>query len=253
MKILFVDDDKDILNSLKRQMRKEDFQVVTANSGKDALSILEKESFPVIVSDERMPEMSGVELLKQVKKIYPDSIRMILSGYADSKTIIDAINQGEIYRFIAKPWDIDDLKNSLYLALDKWTHREKNKSYLEKIIEENKKLKKRLSYRESKLNLNPELLNELIVPVILIGKDDKIESFNKLSESIFNNKLTPGIDIHCVIPPDIYQEININFLSDTNYRNWKIEIENTNFNIIARGFRATDSYKGIIIFEEESS
>lgn len=253
MKILFVDDDKDILSSLKRQMRKESFQVITANSGEEALSILENESFPVIVSDERMPEMSGVELLKQVKKIYPDSIRIILSGYADSKTIIDAINQGEIYRFIAKPWDINDLKNSLYLALEKWEHREKNRVYLENIIEENKKLKKRLSYRESKLNLNPELLNELFAPAILIGKDDKIESFNKLFETIFQESIVPGIHISEIIPPEIYKKITVNFTSDTNFQNWVIEINNAKYNIIARGFRATDDYKGIVIFEEEPS
>lgn len=106
--ILLVDDESDILFSLKGLLRKE-FELYTAESGQEALKILQQYPIHVVMTDQRMPEMSGVELISRVKTNYPDAICIVFTGYADIKAIIDAINKGGLYRYITKPWDPDEL------------------------------------------------------------------------------------------------------------------------------------------------
>ena len=115
-KILFVDDEVQILDSMKRQLRKR-FTIETAESGKKALEILKTNGpFSVVVSDMRMPVMDGVELLTTVKDMYPDTVRMMLTGNADQETAIEAVNKGQIFRFLNKPCPLSTLVTSLALA-----------------------------------------------------------------------------------------------------------------------------------------
>lgn len=107
--ILFVDDEENVLRSLKRVFMDEPYDLVTASSGKDALEILCKTDFTVIVSDQRMPEMSGSEFLGKARAIQPDAMRIVLTGYADVQAAISAINDGGAYRYISKPWNDADL------------------------------------------------------------------------------------------------------------------------------------------------
>lgn len=112
-KILFVDDDAKLLKSFKRTMPKW-FKVVTAEGPEEALHILKEGGpFPVIVSDMKMPGMDGIELLSRSKEISPDSARILLTGYADQQTAIDAVNKGDLFRFLTKPCDIDILSGIL--------------------------------------------------------------------------------------------------------------------------------------------
>lgn len=106
--VLFVDDEDQILKSLKRGLLDEPYGKIFAISGKEALEILEEKQVQVIVTDMRMPEMNGLELLKIVKEKYPDIIRMVLSGYTQITTLLTAINQGEIYKYITKPWKLEE-------------------------------------------------------------------------------------------------------------------------------------------------
>jgi len=105
--VLFVDDEEKVLKSLKRGFLDEPYKKLFAISGKEALEILEKNEIYVIVTDMRMPEMNGLELLKIVKEKYPDVVRMALSGYTQISTLLTAINQGEIFKFITKPWKLE--------------------------------------------------------------------------------------------------------------------------------------------------
>ncbi|HWG48009.1 MAG TPA: response regulator [Gemmataceae bacterium] len=113
--ILLVDDEPEILFSLRGLLRKE-FEVHTAQSGAEAMNILKQQPINVIMTDQRMPEMSGVQLLHQVEGEYPQAIRIVFTGYADIKAVIDAVNQGHIYRYITKPWDPDELLSVLRQA-----------------------------------------------------------------------------------------------------------------------------------------
>ena len=106
--VLFVDDEEKILKSLKRGLLDEPYNTLFATSGKEALEILKKEEVHIIVTDMRMPEMSGLDLLRAVKQEYPHIVRMVLSGYTQVTTLLTAINQGEIFKFITKPWQLEE-------------------------------------------------------------------------------------------------------------------------------------------------
>ena len=117
--VLFVDDKEKLLTSLKRALIGEPYETLFANSGKEAFEILAHSVVQVIVTDMHMPEMNGLELLRAVKKEYPHIIRMVLSGYSDIDTLLAAINQGEIFRFIAKPWKSnEELKTIIRQAIE---------------------------------------------------------------------------------------------------------------------------------------
>jgi len=103
--LLLVDDEKNILASLNRILCREGYQILMATSGEEGLELMAKHRVDVVISDQRMTGMSGVEFLRRVKLMYPNAVRMILSGYTEIDTLTDAINKGEIYQFINKPWD----------------------------------------------------------------------------------------------------------------------------------------------------
>lgn len=114
--VLFVDDEERIVNSL-RLIFFGDYRVMTATSAVAGLELVKKHDIKVVVSDQRMPEMTGVEFLAQVRQISPASVRVLLTGYADLEAVKDSINQGEIYRYIQKPWDNDKLKETVAEAV----------------------------------------------------------------------------------------------------------------------------------------
>ena len=116
--VLFVDDEVNILKALQRLLRSEDMNVLCASRAAEALDLLEKHSTQVVVTDQRMPEMSGVDFLAQVRERQPDVVRMMLTGYTEMKVAVDAINRGEIYRLITKPWNDDELRATLRQAFD---------------------------------------------------------------------------------------------------------------------------------------
>ena len=106
--ILVVDDEPDILFSLEALLRR-NFETFTAQTGAKALELLQLHSVQVIMTDQRMPEITGVELLRRSRAICPDTIRILFTGYADIKAVVDAVNQVEVYRYLIKPWDPDEL------------------------------------------------------------------------------------------------------------------------------------------------
>lgn len=116
--LLLVDDEPNIINSLKRLLRREGYRILTAESGAEALELLAANTVQVIVSDHRMPGMSGVELLSRVRDLYPSTRRIILSGYSDIGTLTDAINRGAVWKFISKPWDDEELKTDVKHAFE---------------------------------------------------------------------------------------------------------------------------------------
>ncbi|WP_442511128.1 response regulator [Novipirellula sp. SH528] len=117
--ILIVDDEPDVLFSLTGLLRR-DFNVHTATSGAEALQIMREHPVHVIMTDQRMPSMTGSELMQKVRNAHPEAIRIIFTGYADTRAVVDAINQGELYRYITKPWDPDDLLEMLKEAAQRY-------------------------------------------------------------------------------------------------------------------------------------
>jgi DNA-binding NtrC family response regulator len=117
-KILIVDDEENILSALKRLFRRENYEIHTATSGEEGLAIMDRHEVDLIISDLKMPFMNGVEFLTKAKEKNPGALRIMLTGHADLKSVINAIDQGEVYRFLLKPWNDDDLKMTIKQALD---------------------------------------------------------------------------------------------------------------------------------------
>ena len=127
-RILLVDDEPNVLNALRRVFRQENYTIVTASNGQEAIELLNKEPFQLMISDYMMPAMNGAELLKQVKALHPDMIRIMLTGHADTGAVMGAINEGAVYKFILKPWNDDDLRITVGLALEQYDLIQKNKA-----------------------------------------------------------------------------------------------------------------------------
>ncbi|MDQ5903807.1 MAG: hypothetical protein QG672_1400, partial [Pseudomonadota bacterium] len=121
--LLLVDDEPDILNSLKRLLRRSGYRILTAGSAAEGLELLALNDVQVIVSDQRMPIMSGAEFLSRVKSLYPETMRIVLSGYTELASLTDAINRGAIYKFVTKPWDDDELREVIREAFITHGHR----------------------------------------------------------------------------------------------------------------------------------
>jgi diguanylate cyclase (GGDEF)-like protein/PAS domain S-box-containing protein len=111
--LLLIDDEPGVLNSLRRELRQENYQVLVAGNSVEALNLLATHPVDVVLTDLRLPDMNGVEFLRRVRMIYPEVIRMVLSGSTDVRNILKSVNEGVIYRFITKPWDADDLRSQL--------------------------------------------------------------------------------------------------------------------------------------------
>ena len=117
--LLLVDDEPGILSSLRRLLRPNGYRIHTAEGGAAGLEILEREPIDLVISDMRMPEMDGARFLEQVRQRWPATMRILLTGYADVASTVDAINRGEIYRYVAKPWDDTDLQLTVRDALER--------------------------------------------------------------------------------------------------------------------------------------
>lgn len=137
IQVLYIDDEENNLSSFKASLRK-DFKVYTVNDPVEGLKLAEEVEFQVAIADQRMPGMTGVEFFEKMVKFKPDPIRILLTGYSDISSVIDAINKGEVYRFIDKPWNIEQIKNAIYNAADLYYTRKE-------LREKNDKLKKTVS------------------------------------------------------------------------------------------------------------
>ncbi len=122
--VLFVDDEVNILKAIARLFRQEPVRVYTASSAAEALVLLEREAIQVVVSDQRMPGVPGVKLLGQVRERFPQVVRIMLTGYTEIDVAVEAINHGQIYRMLTKPWDDGELRATVRQALDDWSMRE---------------------------------------------------------------------------------------------------------------------------------
>ena len=138
--VLFLDDEENILNSLKRVFMYEAYGIATTTNAQEASEIIRREKIKVAISDQRMPNISGVEFLKSVKEQQPDITRILFSGYADFQAAEDAINEAQIYRFINKPWNDEELKGTVQQAINRYNLIEENRALNVQIKKQNAEL-----------------------------------------------------------------------------------------------------------------
>jgi response regulator RpfG family c-di-GMP phosphodiesterase len=202
--ILFVDDEENILHSLKRLLRKEGYRILTATCGADGLEMLKKHEVHLVVTDQRMPGMSGTEFLAKVKENYPEIIRIVLSGYTEVDTITESINKGHIYKFMLKPWNDQNIKLEIKQALEQYDLMQVNKTLHEKLIEKNAQLEKinenlemlvkertkDFEIQNQALELSRAILEDLPIPVLGISSEMMIVLINRKVEALLldNNK-----------------------------------------------------------------
>ena len=184
-KILLVDDEANVLKSLKRLFIDSDYKIFTAGSGDEGMQICAREDIALVISDYRMPSMNGVQFLAKVKEEYPSTIRIILSGYADVAAIVESINDGQVYKFLSKPWNDQDLLTTIQRSLEHYDLQHENKALLDELKTTNAELRKftdnlerradeserDLGHSNRALGITQRLLN--LLPAGVIGLDDQ--------------------------------------------------------------------------------
>jgi len=208
IRILCIDDEQNVLRSLKRLFLDDSYEVLTAPSGAEGLLILAQSgTVPVVISDYRMPGMNGVEFLSEVRKRWPETVRIVLSGYADTGAIISAINEGQIYRFVAKPWNDDELRVTVANALERYDLGRKNLELTEELRRKNdeltalnRDLERRVVERTEALTTQNRLLTESLgildnLPMAIVGMDPQGTVFqcNRKGMVCFGSRIGPVI------------------------------------------------------------
>lgn len=182
--VLLVDDEPNVIAALRRLLRRDGYQILSASNGLEGLALLTKTPVDIIVSDQRMPGMTGVEFLRQAKMLYPDTVRIVLSGYTELQSVTDAINEGAIYRFLTKPWD-DTLLRSL--IVEAFHHKEladenqqlnlKIRTANQELATSNRQLQEVLSHTQAQITRGEVSLNVACkalqcIPIPVLGLDD---------------------------------------------------------------------------------
>ena len=214
--LLLVDDEENILTSLRRLLRRENYQILVANGGEQGLEILAQHPVDVILSDQRMPNMTGVEFLRRVKASYPETVRMVLSGYTELQSITDAINEGAIYKFLTKPWDDDQLRAHIAeafrhkeLADDNVRLHEQVQRTNDELATTNERLRDLLAERNRQLaldnvtlNVAHEILQQLPLPIIGFDDDGMIVFANSEADRMIGRgqPLLGGFADQCLPP-----------------------------------------------------
>lgn len=178
--VLFVDDEVNILKAIQRLLRNEDMEVLTASRPTEALELLDRTDAQLIVTDQRMPEMSGVDLLSSVRERHPDMVRMMLTGYTEMNIAVEAINRGEIYRLITKPWNDEEVKATLRQAFDHYDLKREIKRLNQVTREQNFKLQDMNKNLEGKVRERTKQLDQKNIEL----RTAYIQTIRALAEAI---------------------------------------------------------------------
>jgi len=166
--LLFVDDEEGVLHALRRIFIDENYTILTANSAEKALHLLEERPVHLVMTDHRMPGMTGAELLKTVRERWPEMIRIMLTGYADVNSIMGAVKEGAVYKFITKPWNDEDLRLTVALALQQYLLMHENRHLKDLARQQQAKIKNYAGLFEE----NRGMLGDILVKAGLIGQEE---------------------------------------------------------------------------------
>jgi response regulator RpfG family c-di-GMP phosphodiesterase len=137
--VLYIDDEPHNLTAFKAAFRR-DFTVFLANSAKEAHKVIEENDIHVILSDQRMPVTTGIEFFESIIETHPEPIRILITGYTDIDAVIDSINRGQVYKYLTKPWNENDIRIFVRTAFEVFNLRRKNSELLKKLLDANRKL-----------------------------------------------------------------------------------------------------------------
>ncbi len=199
--LLLVDDEANIVTALERLLRPDGYRIVTAGSAREGLELLAKNSVGVIISDQRMPEMTGIEFFKRVKEIHPETVRIVLSDHTEPQSITDAINESAVYKFLVKPWDDESLRANVR---DAFRHQElarENEHLSAELKVANAQLSgvnlklqellaeksRQVQHDEISLGIAQESLHQIPLAVVGIDDDGMVALANARAEAMFGN------------------------------------------------------------------
>ncbi|MFQ5572562.1 MAG: response regulator [Rhodothermales bacterium] len=213
--LLCVDDEDSVLKSLKRCLRKEAYSVITATGGQEGLDVLEAHPVQVVLSDQRMPGMKGTEFLRRVKDRYPDTIRVVLSGYAEVHAILDSINEGQVYRFLPKPWNDEELKVTLRQCFAHYDLIRQNQDLVVQVQEQNvvlqqlnENLEHAVDERTRSLRFAQEILERLPHIVLGISREQLVALANEAAQQFFSSPtFFCGTYIDEFLPPKLVEAV----------------------------------------------
>ena len=257
--LLLVDDEQSILNALTRVLRKEPYRLLTAISGEEALDILGKETVHVVGSDFRMPGKSGIELLREVKQRFPATVRVILSGYADGHVIVDSINVGEVYRFLPKPWNDDELVVTLRQCFEQYELRSENERLLEQVRSQNEELREMnellemaVNQRTRSLQLSQEVLEKLPLPVLGLSPDGTIVLINAAVGQIVppDNPMPLGMSLDEIFPEDVVETVTLSIAERESNTINKCTLNGQEFRIYIRMLQDDGDLRGCTLVLE---
>lgn len=222
--ILLVDDEVNIINALKRTLRPDGYTILTADSGEEGLALLAKHKVGVIISDQRMPHMNGVEFLRKVKILYPRTLRIVLSGYTELESVTSAINEGAICKFLTKPWDDNLLRDNIREAFQYYEMEQENLRLTRELQSANDKLSMLNQNLEQKvadktreivhsinlLQISQEILEHLPIGIIGIDEQNMIVASNRRAETIFGQP--PGTCLLGLMAGDVLPDALLQLL-----------------------------------------
>jgi response regulator RpfG family c-di-GMP phosphodiesterase len=183
--ILCVDDERNILSALRRLFRSQGYEVLTAESARAGLVVLEAHPVDLVISDMRMPEMDGVQFLEQARARCPDTLRLLLTGHADVEQIIGAVNRGAIYRYITKPWDDHEMTLVVRHALERQQLERERRRLEELTVHQNEQLRELNQGLEAKVASRTEQLRKVLDD--LVGSNDKLKRNFLTSIQVFSS------------------------------------------------------------------
>lgn len=244
--LLLVDDEPNILSALKRTLRREGYRILTASSAEEGLNLLAGNKVGVILSDQRMPQTTGVDFLRKVKMLYPETLRLVLSGYTELESVTSAINEGAIYKFLTKPWDDKPLRDNIRGAFEYYEMEQENQRLARELQHSNNELFRlnqnleqqvmqktlEIVHNINRLEIYQEILEHLPVAIIGIDEHNRIVVSNRLADELFSSRhgsRLPGLQANESLPETLWRVLQqTSSASATEFNGSTLHLENGN-------------------------
>ena len=277
--ILCVDDEPGIARSIRRTLKAEPVNVLIAGSGPEGLEILRKQSVALILTDYRMPGMNGIEFLEQAALLCPDAFRMILTGYAEAHVLVEAVNRGQIYKILYKPFQEEDIKLTVRSGLEHHARNRENRALLEELGQRNKQLailnqklktglegtQADLTISSTALGIAQQLLNEIPAAVIGIESSGQIVFANKQANIWFMPPAAPrmfslvGAWSADVLPASVHESLKeVMATPQMNVRDMRVQLQpaltlQISCRAIGNGANSDDAATTVFVFATEAT
>ncbi len=246
--VLLVDDEFKIQQAVRRSCRLEEFSLITAFSGEQALEMMEQQEVQVLLSDARMPGMGGVDLLKIARQKYPKVIRMMISGFIETENLINAINQGQVFRFITKPWKKEELRDLIYEGIKTYRSRGDNTDSMEKILMQQPNPGEKST---ADMVISKEILEALSRPAFCIDSRFSIAICNSRAREL--NIRTGMNSLRSVLPEKSIEEIAAALLPGGRRILSPVHINGNRWKMRIRPFRKTDALTALLFLDAEKT